>query len=41
MDENKKTHKIYKVIMLVILTAFITFLITSISMYNYMQENRQ
>lgn len=37
MDDNRqvKIQKIYKVIMLVILTAFITFLITSLSLYNY------
>ena len=35
MEENKTTYKVYKIVMLVILTAFITFLITSLSMYNY------
>ena len=34
MEENKKT-KIYKIIMLVILVAFITFLLTSIGFYQY------
>lgn len=38
MKENKKTFKFYKIVMLVILTAFITFLITSLAMYNYMQK---
>ena len=35
MEENKTTYKVYKIIMLVVLTAFITFLVTSIGMYNY------
>ena len=34
MEENKKT-KIYKIIMLVILVAFVTFLLTSIGFYQY------
>lgn len=38
MEENRKTYKVYKIIMLVILTAFITFLITSLFMYNYFQN---
>lgn len=33
--EEKKRYRIYRVIMLVALTAFITFLITSIGMYQY------
>ena len=36
---EKKSQKIYKIIMLVILTSFITFIITSLSMYNYMSNN--
>ena len=39
MDEQKNTYRIYKTIMLVILTAFITFLITSLFMYNYIKNN--
>ena len=35
MEENKTTYKVYKIVMLILLTAFITFLITSLSMYNY------
>ena len=35
MEEEKKKLKVYKVIMLVVLVAFITFLITSIGMYQY------
>ena len=34
MEEPKK-FKTYKIIMLIILVAFITFLITSIGMYQY------
>lgn len=34
MEENRKT-KIYKIIMLVVLVAFVTFLLTSIGMYQY------
>ena len=33
--EEKKRYRIYRVIMLVALTAFMTFLITSIGMYQY------
>ena len=36
---EKKSQKIYKIIMLVVLTAFITFMITSLSMYEYMSNN--
>lgn len=39
MEENKKSYKIYKVIMLVVLTAFITFVITSAVLYTYMKGN--
>ena len=37
--EEKKRFKTYKVIMLVVLVAFITFLITSIGMYQYFTKN--
>ena len=37
--EKNKTQKIYKIIMLVILTAFITFIITSLAMYTYFTNN--
>lgn len=36
---EKKSQKIYKVIMLVILTAFITFVITSLAMYKYITNS--
>ena len=36
MDDNKKTYRFYRIGMLIILTAFITFLATSLLMYNYM-----
>lgn len=38
MKENK-SEKIYKIIMLIIITAFITFFITSLSMYSYFTKN--
>ena len=37
--QEEITQKIYKVIMLVILTAFITFMVTSLSMYTYFKQN--
>lgn len=37
--EEKKRFKVYKIIMLVILVAFITFLCTSIGMYQYFSNN--
>ena len=37
--QEETAQKIYKVIMLVILTAFITFMITSLSMYTYFKQN--
>ena len=39
MDKNKTTYNIFKILMLVILTAFITFLITSLGMYNYFKDD--
>lgn len=36
---EKKSQRIYKIIMLVVLTAFITFMITSLSMYKYIENN--
>ncbi len=38
MEKNKK-YKFYKVIMVITLTAFITFMITSISLYSYFVKN--
>ena len=35
--ENK--NKVYKTVMLVILTAFLTFMITAFSMYSYFSNN--
>ena len=32
--KSEKTNKIYKIVMLVILTAIITFILTSVLMYN-------
>ena len=37
--EKNKTQKVYKIIMLVILTAFVTFIVTSLSMYTYFKNN--
>jgi len=39
MEENKR-FKVYKIIMLVVLVAFITFLCTSIGMYQYYSNNK-
>lgn len=36
---EKKSQKIYKIIMLVILTAFITFIVTSLTLYKYIENN--
>ena len=33
--EEKKRYKIYRTIMLIVLVAFITFMITSIGFYQY------
>ena len=38
MEKNKK-YKFYKVIMIIALTAFITFMVTSISLYSYFVKN--
>ena len=38
MEENKK-YKIYKTTMLIAITIFITFMITSISLYTYFKRN--
>ena len=37
--EKQKSRKIYKVVMIVLLTAFVTFVLTSIFMYKYLNEN--
>lgn len=34
-EENNKGHKIYKVLMLIVVTAFVTFILTSIGFYQY------
>ena len=36
MEEKKNRTKVYKIIMLIILVAFVTFIITSIGMYQYL-----
>lgn len=38
--EEKRRFKVYKIIMLVVLVAFITFLCTTIGMYNYFANNK-
>lgn len=37
--ENSKKQKIYKIVMIIVLTMFITFMITSISLYTYFTKN--
>lgn len=37
--QEETAQRIYKIIMLVILTAFITFMVTSLSMYTYFKQN--
>ena len=37
--EKEKKNKVYKIVMLVILSVFITFMITSISLYTYFTKN--
>ena len=37
--EEKKRFKAYKIIMLIVLVAFVTFLLTSIGMYQYFKNN--
>ena len=39
MEEETKTKRIYKNVMLVIITAFITFIITSLLLYTYFSNN--
>ena len=41
MKENKQdlAQKVYKIIMLIVLTAFITFMITSLTIYSYYTKN--
>ena len=38
-DENNRSPKIYKTLMLIVITAFITFMITSLSLYTYFSKN--
>lgn len=38
-DKELKRQRVYKVIMLVVVSVFITFIVTSISMYTYFSEN--
>ena len=37
--EEKKKSRIYKIIMLIVLVAFITYILTSIGMYQYFTNN--
>lgn len=39
--ENNKSNKVYKVVMLILITAIVTFMITSIGMYNYFVKTNQ
>lgn len=39
--ENNKANKVYKVVMLIHITAIVTFMITSIGMYNYFVKTNQ
>ena len=39
--ENNKANKVYKVVMLILITAIVTFMITSIGMYNYFVNTTQ
>ena len=39
MEENKKTYRFFKAMMRVILTAFTTFIVTSLFMYNYLKTD--
>lgn len=39
--ENNKANKVYKVVMLILITAIVTFMITSIGMYNYFMKTNQ
>lgn len=38
-EENNRGHKVYRVIMLIVVTAFLTFLATSIGFYQYFVNN--
>ena len=39
MEKERNTSKIYKIVMLVVITAFITFMVTSLSLYTYFTKN--
>ena len=39
--ENNKANKVYKVVMLILITGIVTFMITSIGMYNYFVKTNQ
>ena len=41
MANENKAQKVYKIIMLVLITAFLTFMATSISMYSYFKNNEK
>ena len=34
-EENNRGHKIYKIVMLIVVTVFVTFIATSIGFYQY------
>lgn len=38
-EENNRGHKIYKIIMLIVVTAFVTFIATSIGFYQYFKNS--
>ena len=39
-EKEAKRQRVYKIVMLVVLTAFITFMITSLSLYTYFSNNK-
>lgn len=39
--ESSRANKVYKVIMLILITAIVTFMVTSIGMYNYFVKTKQ
>lgn len=38
-EENNRGHKIYKIVMLIVVTAFVTFVVTSIGFYQYFKNS--
>ena len=39
MEDENRGPRIYKTLMIIVLTAFITFMITSLSLYTYFTKN--